>query len=124
MKLEYLHEGSPDCPLIRLYEFDRSEASRLKDVFSNLAKRTTSNISLDAQPFITAVNNCRLGLTRGEHDIGIKGSGEVFECVLTSEGWKAVEGLTEPFCETELAGFQWLNEDGDVSLLLSPKGTW
>lgn len=36
MKLEYLHNGSADCPLIRLYEFTTGEVMKLKEIFDCL----------------------------------------------------------------------------------------
>jgi hypothetical protein len=30
----------------------------------------------------------------------------------------------QPFCETDAGVFQWLNEDGETSLLLSRDGKW
>ena len=67
-----------------------------------------------------------LYLRLGSHDLGVVQTGPLsFECVLTKEGWSEVADLMEPFCEPEnMKGYQWLNEDGEVSLLLSPDGLW
>ncbi len=44
-----------------------------------------------------------------------------FECVLIPDGWSNVNGLLEPFCNANTAGFQWLTHDGGVSLLHLPE---
>jgi hypothetical protein len=36
MKLEYLSDGSPECLLIRLYKFNRSEAQQLRQLVKSL----------------------------------------------------------------------------------------
>jgi quinol monooxygenase YgiN len=46
MKIEFLPSGSPDCPLIRLYGFDRTEATRLREIVNRLASGSQQAISL------------------------------------------------------------------------------
>ena len=44
---------------------------------------------------------------------------------LTETGWQNVADLMEPFCEPGHAdGFQWLSNEGKISLLLSVNGQW
>jgi hypothetical protein len=126
MKLEFLADGSPDCPLIRLYAFDQSEILRFKDLISTLSLGTATNISLHEQPWINPVDGCTVEMRLGKRDQGIKQIGPSgFECVLTEEGWTDVAFLLEPFCAKELPrGYQWLDERGQVSLLISPSGSW
>jgi hypothetical protein len=47
-----------------------------------------------------------------------------FVCVLTRAGWSNVEGLLEPFSESDCFGFQWLTTDGGTQLLISANGQW
>jgi hypothetical protein len=126
MKLEFLASGSPDCPLIRLYDFDNAAVVLLREVFRRLSDASVSNTPLHEQKAIEAVDGCRLDLRLGSRDSGIVQTGPLrFECILTTEGWSEVVDLMEPFCESEnMKGYQWLNEDGEVSLLLSPGGLW
>jgi hypothetical protein len=127
VKLEFLESGSPDCPLIRLYGFDTATAVRLMTLFRTLADGSQQHIRLHDQPGVEAVQGCELELRLGNRDCGIEQTGPTtFVCVLTSEGWGEVAELTEPFCEAGNVGehYQWLNEDGKVSLLLSPTGRW
>ena len=124
MKLEYLESGAQDCPLIRLYEFDASEASRLRDLFARLAEGASNKIVLEGEPFVTVVGECRLCLCRGSRDIGIRRAKDGFECVLTTDAWLEARDKATPFCKDGAVGYQWLNEDSDISLLLSPSGRW
>ena len=127
MKLEFLESGSPDCPLIRLYGFDIPAALRLMALFRALADGSQQYIRLHHQLGVEGIQGCQLDLALGDRDLGIKQtSPTTFECVLTSEGWAEVADVTEPFCEAgdSHERYQWLNEDGKVSLLLSPTGRW
>jgi hypothetical protein len=127
VKLEFLESGSPDCLLIRLYGFDIPAALRLVALFRALADRSQQHIRLHHQLGVEDIQRCQLDLALGDRDLGIKQtSPTTFECILTSEGWAEVAALTEPFCEAGDSSerYQWLNEDGKVSLLLSSTGRW
>ena len=126
MKLEFLAAGSPDCPLIRLYAFDQPGVCRLRDLVNSVAAGTVTSLSLHKQSWIEPVDRCELELCLGKCDRGIIQVGPSrFECVLSDKGWADIAGLLEPFCESNnLQGYQWLNEKGKVSLLLSSSGTW
>lgn len=129
MKLEYLAEGSPDCPLIRLYEFDTTGAKRLREAFRSLADGSRQDIPLHEEWWVESIAGCHLDLRVGERDLGVvERLPSKFDCVSTAEGWREMADLTEPFCapQSDAAGdsFQWLNEDGEASLLLSPSGRW
>jgi hypothetical protein len=127
MKLEFLASGSPDCPLIRLYDFDMAAAVRLREVFRRLSDASLPSAPLHEQLGIEAIDGCRLDLRLGGRDRGIvQTTPSSFECILTAEGWSKVVDLMEPFCDSvgKPRHYQWLNEDGEVSLLLSPLGSW
>ena len=126
MKLEFLESGSPDCPLIRLYGFDNPAAVRLMALFRALADGSQPHLRLHEQLGVEASRGCQLDLRLGSRDLGVEQTSATFECVLTAEGWAEVADLTEPFCEVGDTGehYQWLNEDGKVTLLLSPTGRW
>ena len=127
MKLEYLSSGSPDCPLVRLYEFDMTDAKRLREAFRSLADGSLQDVPLHEEWWVKSIAGCHLDLRRGAKDLGVvERLPSKFECVLTGEGWRQVAELTDPFCTSESPQepFQWLNEDGEVSLLLTPSGRW
>lgn len=129
MRMEYLPAGSPDCPLIRLYAFSADEAAWLSDLCAALASGETHTIALHEQPQIEPVAAMQLMLTRGDRDQGIQKTADpaAFQLVLTDEGWLDVAGRIAPFTHADERGgesFQWLDETGEVSLLLSPSGRW
>jgi hypothetical protein len=108
MKLEFLATGSPDCPLIRLYDFTQAQARQLHAAFACLATGATERIEVHQLPFVEAVGNCRLTLTRSGRDQAVIQVGRLaeFECRFTAGTWDNVAGLAEPFAEGA-NGFQW-----------------
>jgi hypothetical protein len=125
MKLEYVPEGSVDCPLIRLYEFDRDQAIALKSVLVRL-RNGEQQIQLHNEPFIEAVGDCKLTLKDSVRDLGIVLKGTEFECSLTSEAWDDLVCWVEPFCNSDRSSYQWLPTPGGrkINLLLSRNGQW
>jgi hypothetical protein len=125
MKLEYIHGGSEDCPLIRFYDFKPTEIARLRRMVQSLARGSLKSISLDECEGVKAICGCRLTLRSGSRDEGIHATEtDHFECDVTSSKWGEIDGLLEPFSESKSTGFQWLDESGPISLLISHDGRW
>jgi hypothetical protein len=129
MKLEFLAEGSADCPLIRLYGFDVPEVMRLREAFRSLCDGSRQEIPLHEEWWVESMEGCQLDLRSGPRDLGVVQRWPMkFDCVLTAEAWLEMVEKTDPFCGSEApqAGevYQWLNSDGEISLLLAPTGEW
>ena len=127
MKLEYIADGSPYCPLIRLYEFTDIEASGLRTKVAELAQGSSISIALHDLNFVTPIGDCELILIVADDDQGIlaSDSDSLFMCMLSQETWEQIAGLIESFSKSGgLSGYQWLDETSDISLLLSPDGSW
>jgi hypothetical protein len=125
MRLEFLAQGSTDCPLIRLYEFNQAEVRQLRQLVRSLIAGDRQSVALQDEMWAEPVGGCCLSLRLGNRDWGIRQVEHLnFECVLTSDGWWNVEGLLDPFCDSNPAGFQWLTHDGRVALLISQSGQW
>jgi hypothetical protein len=127
MKLEYLAEGSADCPLLRLYDFTSDEAKQLLIAVTGLATGSLERVDVERLPFVEPVEDCRLCLVRSPWDRAVVRIGpSAFECGFTSARWDNVAGLIEPFAEEgSVGGFQWLaTSPGEVAFLLSPSGKW
>lgn len=127
MKLEYIADGSPYCPLIRLYEFTDIETSGLRTKVAELAQGSSISIALHDLNFVTPIGGCELILIVADDDQGIlaSDSDSLFMCMLSQETWEQIAGLIESFCKSGgLSGYQWLDETSDISLLLSPDGSW
>src|SRR5437870_1878238 len=125
MKLEFLPDGSDDCPLIRVYDMDSTEVAQLFAALSALASRERESIAVHELPGMETISECRLLLRTGSRDRGmvqLRGSA-IFECVLTADSWDNVAGLTEPFLNGN-RGYQWLVTSGDAKWLLSKDGQW
>jgi hypothetical protein len=125
MKLEFLESGSPDCPLIRLYEFNAKEAYELRRIALQLAKGKEHTIFLHEQPGMISIGGCELTLQQEDKD---RGASEIsslkFKWVLSQAGWLQVAGLIRPFSQGANKGWQWLSEVGKVRILLSVEGSW
>ena len=129
MKLEFLAEGSEDCPLIRLYDFDVTGAIRLREAFRALSDGSRQTIPLHQEWWMQSLEDCELVLRLGKRDLGVVQRLPMrLECVLTQQGWLEAMEKTEPFCtpqeNPQAESHQCLNHDGEVSLLLSPNGKW
>jgi hypothetical protein len=126
MKLDYLPDGSPDCPLVRLYDFTPAEAGQLQRVLADLAAGRTSRIDVHCLPFVETVGGCRLVLVAQASDGAVyhRAWPTEFECGFLPDTWDNLAGLIEPFVAGS-SGFQWLaRTPGEVDLLLSADGRW
>jgi hypothetical protein len=125
MKLEFLPDGSDDCPLVRLYDFAPHEAAGLVSAALDLASGRQRVTAVHDWPGVEAIDGCRLLLRSGPRDRGLVrlAAPADFECVLTPATWDDVAGLTEPFI-AGCGGFRWLSEIGDARWLISGSGHW
>lgn len=75
--------------------------------------------------FIQSIN-CNLILQLSETDDGITTfDNKNFVCSLTTEKYKEMLLLMEPFCDKDVYGYQWLYDlDTAIDLLFSPGGSW
>ncbi|HEY6967970.1 MAG TPA: hypothetical protein VJA94_02105 [Candidatus Angelobacter sp.] len=125
MKLEFLESGSPDCPLIRLYEFTPKEAYQLRRIAIQLARGKETTVRLHEQPNVTAIGGCELLLLQGKEDRGVSAiSSSKFKWILSPAGWLQVANLIRPFSRGAANGDQWLSETGKVKIVLSCDGRW
>jgi hypothetical protein len=128
MKLEYLANGSPNCPLIRLYDFTTAEAVQFHRAVQALASSAAERLDVHRLPFVQSVGDCQLEFVRQSWDGAIvRGRGCCeFECGFTAGTWDNVAGLLKPFTQGT-GGFQWLaGVPGEAALLLSASasGQW
>jgi hypothetical protein len=125
MRLEYLPDGSPDCPLIRLFDFSEHEAARLGAAVADLAAGRAECVTVHELPGVLAVGGCELVLRVWRWDQAVLRVGPMaFVCGFTADTWDNVAGLIEPFAAGS-GGFQWLADvPGEASLLLTASGQW
>jgi hypothetical protein len=125
MRLEYLPDGSPDCPLIRLFDFTPADAARLRAAIADLACGRAERVAIHDLPGVVPVGGCELVLLRRSWDQAVVRVGpSAFECRFTAGTWDNVAGLVEPFA-AGCTGYQWVaGSPGEASLLLSDSGQW
>ena len=125
MKLEFLQEGSPDCPLLRLYDFEPTEARQLQHAVLRLVRKNDEMIALHQQPGIQPLAGCELTLLRAGNFQGVREDLPLkFAWHYSIDGWLEVAGLIHPFCQADAGGFQWLSRIGKIAVLLSRDGSW
>jgi len=126
MTLELLQAGSPDGPLIRLFEYGPGELAGLRDGCAALAVRGLAEFHLHEQSWVRAVGGVRLTLRAADRDRSTNrraGTDRWFVMEYAPEGWHEVVGKVDALRRGP-DGFQWLASDGVVPVLLSHDGRW
>lgn len=125
VRLDYLPDGSPDCSLVRLYDFTSAEVAALGAAVADLAAGRSERVAVHEMPGVVAVGGCELVLRARGWDLAVIRVGSVaFECGFTPGTWDNVAGLIESFA-ADSGGYQWLaGVPGEASLLLSVSGQW
>jgi hypothetical protein len=126
MILEFLPDGSPDCPLIRLFDFTPSEAGQLQTALTQLASGAVKRVAIHEMPGVESLGGCRLTFLSRSWDQAViaKGDPADFECGFTPGRWEDMAYLVEPFTQC-CGGFQWLaGGPGEAQILLSPSAEW
>ncbi len=93
MQLEYLPNGSPDCLLIRLYDFTPTEAAALCAAVENLASGRAERIEVHKLPGVIPIGGCELVFLMMDWDQGLIHLGPAaFECGFTASTWDNIAG--------------------------------
>jgi hypothetical protein len=124
MEINYIENGSPDCPLIQISKTTADDIKELLAIWHALSETEKREIDLGMLNEMINCDHIHLICKIGTRDIGIKKINQKnFDCILTEATWLQVHGLTEPFLK-EINGYQWLTTEGEIRLLLSPLGGW
>jgi hypothetical protein len=124
MKLEFLDEVNEyRDQVIRLYNFDKSEAIRFRDAIQQTIIDSNKSLDLNSLDFIERIN-CKLILHLADEDQGIFSiDDKTFFCDLTLDGYKNMVRLLEPFCIKDTKSFTMLYDlDTEIDFLFSPYG--
>jgi hypothetical protein len=129
MKIEFLADGAPECPLVRLYNFTWPEIEELRAAFRDLAESRLLRYDVHERPWASPVDDCKLTFERSAKWGGMRlpTDRRTFTLSLPPEGWHGVGDLAAPFTKSDYVyGFQWLTDvtDSEVELLLSAGGYW
>ena len=133
MKLQFLDStgvgnkipGVVTDQLIRLYDFDKRQADKLRQEIKRSIIDKGEELDLSKLEFIEK-GNCNLTLRLAKADTGITAGDKTnFNCDLTLSGYVNMVNLLKPFCILDNTGHQWLYDiDTPIDLLFSPSGTW
>jgi len=121
MKLKFLRDiNEYGEHAIRLNDFDKAQASLFFQILSELVSKKINTIELSDYEFIEAVN-CSLTLRISETDEGIVTADyKHFFCDLTTDGYKEMIKLIEPFCIRETDAYRILYElDNPIEFIFS-----
>jgi len=125
MEIDYIENfNGLDENLVRLYNFDKKEANKFRDLLEETVINKKQKLNLAEVDFIEA-RNCNLifGLFKSDEGILTKDN-ETFFCILTLESFKNMVKLIEPFCVKESRGHQYLYDvDTPTDLLFCPSAT-
>jgi hypothetical protein len=84
MKVEFLNDGVPDCPLIRLYSFTQNEVVNLQHALNKLANEKLDQFAMHKQTGSESIDHCELNLLTGIRNQGVQKTGtRTFDCILT-----------------------------------------
>ena len=125
MELDYIENfNGLDENLVRLYNFDKKEAIKFKNLLEETVINKKQKLNLAEIDFIET-RNCNLifGLFKTDEGILTKDD-ENFFCILTLESFKNMVKLIEPFCKKESRSHQYLYDvDTPTDLLFCPSAT-
>lgn len=125
MHLEYIKNvnGFGES-IIRLYDFDKSEAIKFRDAILQTVFVGGKNLRLGQLDFIEPVN-CTVMLCIGDENEGMLSVDDYnFFCVLTMQGFTEMINVLQPFCERDTIGYQFLYDiDNPIDFLFTPAGS-
>jgi hypothetical protein len=124
MRLQYIHDGAVDCPLILFAGRDADTVVAIREALRG--QSDGQPLSLHAVPGVEAVDGIRITASLGEADLGVRCAGDrTFSWVMDSEGREQVIELLAPFSQ-RLGGsaFQYLSREGPIAVVISTDGNW
>lgn len=123
MKIEYMEE-SQDGPVIRLFDFSPAEVTELKKLLDKMAKGEIKTLSVHEHCNINPDDNCHLTFVSSNEDKGVEPQGDGFACTLTPSSFSGMSELVGSFAFHPSEGYEWLDETGRISLLISLDRNW
>ncbi|MCE2400846.1 hypothetical protein J4G08_08165 [Candidatus Poribacteria bacterium] len=134
MYLEFLPDGSIDCPLLIFSPSVPKETEQLYQALHDMVSVSGTSVDIHALPFISSVDGCKLSAQVVEQNLGVvllNTLGVVlsdiknhFTWKLTRQSWKKVLDLLHPFTlqdchDDRYTRHQWLDETSNISVLIS-----
>lgn len=124
MIIDYLKDGGDECPLIRLRNGQSEDYDILTEAIKNLIKDDKEVDLFSLKGFHKGENIEKITFTKGDVDREISEiSRRSFICQFTKENLLNIIEKLESY-KISQHGYNWLNDDMGISLLLSYEGTW
>ena len=127
MKIEYLKEGSDDCPIIRMFGNETESIKLLMEYVARLSKGIIKNKIINEIEGFEGIDQCQIDMQLSKESRGlIEKKGNLFKCVLSQSGWQSVYELLGSFSGENNICFQWIDETSNISWLVSrhENGEW
>lgn len=135
MELEFLPDGSRDCPLLILSPSVPKEAKLLYQAIRDMDSVSGTYLHIHTLPFISPIEGCQLSAQISGQDLGVIPTNTLdvflletknhFNWKLTRQSWEYVLALLHPFTTKQDAkGYQWLDETSQIEVLISEYYRW
>jgi hypothetical protein len=125
MRVEYLDASLPTGSIIRFFDFSPPELDGLIAEFVELAEsRVGTSVQLAPHDSITTLNVPLVTAGVAKIDRGATLSGTSIQWWLTPAGWLDAADRARALDPSSANEFQWLDQSGPISVLLSVSGQW
>jgi hypothetical protein len=127
VNIDYLENGSDDCPIIRVYGNEPDSVRLLMKCIADMVNGEIKSKCLNDIKGFKSINGCRFDIELSSLQKGvIQLSSNNFICQLSKDGWQEAYELLEPLSEDSKTGYQWINESSEISFLVSryANGQW
>jgi hypothetical protein len=128
MRIEFVANGSNDCPAILFYGCPSAGAETLINTFRSLGGGQETEVPLHQLIGLTSVGAIRVFATNAKSRSSVDQlSDTVFRWRRDREGWLEVADLAEPVAQSnprEGTRFQYLERNGRVNVVFSTDRAW
>ena len=124
LKLESLRDSGKSVVLI--HGRDGRTVAALVSSFRSLAAERVAEVPLHEVPGVSSIGGCQVVATNrpGRPGIWAESVPGVFRWSQNSEGWLQAAELAEPVGAGDEARFQFLEQQGSATLILSTERSW
>jgi hypothetical protein len=125
MRVEYVHDGARQTPLLRFFNFTPADLADLIAAFSSLAAPGAVAVRLAPGEFLIGLNLKTLNARPSARDHGVVPlEHDTFDWVLTPQSWRAVAERARALRIDRASSFQWLDQSSSIGVLLSHSDDW
>ena len=124
MKIEFIADGVQDAPVMLIHSGTPQFTSVLRDACLSLSNSTDDSVALHDLEGIEC-EGITITAQAAKRSAGMVQIGpNSFQWSLTPLWWENVTGLLEPFCESMFNGHQYLDNKGEITVIISTNRAW